>query len=93
MLGALVIGCAQPQPPDAAFTAPTLRGAFEGAFLVGAALNAAQFSDQDTLGAAIVKAQFNSITSSSVIITRTPRRANASIVESSCAGDGQSRRS
>ena len=67
MLGALVIGCAQPQPPDAAFTAPTLRGAFEGAFLVGAALNAAQFSDQDTLGAAIVKAQFNSITPENVL--------------------------
>jgi len=61
-MGALAIGCAQQQPREAAPSPPTLRTAFRGVFLVGAALNAAQFSGQDTLGAAIVKAQFNSIT-------------------------------
>src|SRR5207249_4787381 len=40
----------------------TLRAAFAGAFLVGAALNAEQFSGRDTLGAALVTAQFNAIT-------------------------------
>jgi endo-1,4-beta-xylanase len=40
----------------------SLRQAFAGTFLVGAALNAAQFSGYDTVGTAIVKAQFNSIT-------------------------------
>ena len=60
-LGALAIGCAQ-RPRAAALNPPALRTAFHGVFLVGAALNAAQFSGQDTLGAAIVKAQFNSIT-------------------------------
>lgn len=40
----------------------TLRGAFDGAFLVGAALDAAQVSGRDTLGAAIVTAQFNATT-------------------------------
>ena len=67
LVGALAIGCAQPQPPDLAFTQPTLRTAFEGAFLVGAALNAAQFSGRDTLGAAIVMAQFNAITPENVL--------------------------
>jgi endo-1,4-beta-xylanase len=42
--------------------AGSLRDAFDGAFLVGAALNAAQFSERDTLGAAIVSAQFNATT-------------------------------
>src|SRR5204862_7078453 len=40
----------------------TLRAAFDGDFLVGLALNAAQFSGRDTLGAAIVTAQFNATT-------------------------------
>src|SRR5207247_7963930 len=44
-----------------------LRAAFEGAFLVGAALNAAQFSGRDTLGAALVRAQFNAITPENVL--------------------------
>jgi endo-1,4-beta-xylanase len=42
--------------------ARTLRESFQGVFLVGAALNAAQFSERDTLGATIVKTHFNSIT-------------------------------
>ena len=57
----LALGCARPAASPAP-AAPALRTAFRGVFLVGAALNAAQFSGQDTLGAAIVKAQFNSIT-------------------------------
>lgn len=40
----------------------TLKDAYQGAFLIGAAVNAAQFTGQDARGAAIVKAQFNSIT-------------------------------
>ena len=50
--------CAQPH---------TLRGAFDGAFLVGAALNAAQFSGRDSLGARLVRAQFNATTSENVL--------------------------
>lgn len=42
--------------------ARSLRESFRGAFLVGAALNAAQFTERDTLGARIVKQQFNAIT-------------------------------
>src|SRR5437868_1751579 len=60
-MGALALGCARPAPSPVP-APPALRSAFRGVFLVGAALNAAQFSGQDTLGAAIVKAQFNSIT-------------------------------
>src|SRR2546428_10477716 len=66
-MGALAIGCAQPQPPELVFTPRTLRAAFEGAFLVGAALNAAQCSGRDTLGAALVRAQFNAITPENVL--------------------------
>lgn len=40
----------------------TLKDAFQGDFRIGAAVNAAQFSEQDARGAALVKAQFNSIT-------------------------------
>src|SRR5204863_135408 len=60
-MGVLALGCARPAPSPVP-APPALRTAFRGVFLVGAALNAAQFSGQDTLGAAIVKAQFNSIT-------------------------------
>src|SRR3989440_10281986 len=60
-MGALALGCARPAPSPVP-APPALRTAFRGVFLVGAALSAAQFSGQDTLGAAIVKAQFNSIT-------------------------------
>jgi endo-1,4-beta-xylanase len=59
LLGAVAAGCARPQPG--------LRTIFEGAFLVGAALNAAQFSEVDTVAARIVKAQFNSITPENVL--------------------------
>jgi endo-1,4-beta-xylanase len=66
-MGALAIGCAQPQPPEVGFTPPTLRTAFGGAFLVGAALNANQFSGRDPLGADLVGAQFNATTSENVL--------------------------
>jgi endo-1,4-beta-xylanase len=39
----------------------TLKDAFKDAFRVGAALNQAQFEERDARGAAIVKAQFNTI--------------------------------
>jgi endo-1,4-beta-xylanase len=45
-----------------AATAPTtLKSAFHDCFLVGAALNLRQFTEQDTNGAALVKLQFNSV--------------------------------
>jgi len=69
---ALAIGCAQPQASDGAGTPPlpappTLRAAFQDAFLVGAALNPAQVSGRDTLGAALVRAQFNATTPENVL--------------------------
>jgi len=69
---ALAIGCAQPQASDGAGTPPlpappTLRAAFQDAFLVGAALNPAQVSGRDTLGAALVQAQFNATTPENVL--------------------------
>jgi endo-1,4-beta-xylanase len=39
----------------------TLRDAYKGDFLIGAAINAAQFTEQDARGAAIIETQFNSI--------------------------------
>src|SRR5512146_37819 len=46
---------------------PTLKEAFKDSFLIGAAVNDAQFSERDERGAAIVKAQFNSITPENVL--------------------------
>ena len=47
--------------------APSLKDVFRSAFYVGAALNERQFSGQDERGAAIVRAQFNSITPENVL--------------------------
>ena len=58
----LAAACAQPTASTVAPTPRTLRTAFDGAFLVGAALNSAQFTERDTLGAGLVKTHFNTIT-------------------------------
>jgi len=58
----LATGCAPRRPPDTAPAAPlTLKQAFARAFLVGAALNQAQFSGQDTAGARLAVEQFNAV--------------------------------
>ena len=70
---AVVAACARAapstRPEPAAVRAPdrTLKGAFAGSFLVGAAVNQDQFTEQDQRGAALVKAQFNTITSENVL--------------------------
>lgn len=46
---------------------PSLKDTFKDSFLVGAALNPAQFTEQDVRGAALVKTQFNSITPENVL--------------------------
>ena len=63
LAAAVAGGCApSSRPGPVSLAAPaTLKAAFQGAFLVGAALNAAQFSGQDTAGAALAAAQFNAI--------------------------------
>ena len=58
---AATAGCA-PRPPAPVPAPPTLAAAYRGAFLVGAALNPDQFSGRDSAGAALVAAQFNSVT-------------------------------
>ena len=45
----------------------TLKDAYKGCFMVGAALNAAQFTGQDQAEDAIVRAQFNSISPENVL--------------------------
>src|SRR5437773_4789953 len=67
LLAAVAIGCARVRPVAVGRAPRTLRTAFEGAFLVGAALNVAQFSGRDTAGAALVRAQFNAITPENVL--------------------------
>jgi len=47
--------------PQVASAQQTLKDAFKGDFLVGAAVNANQFSGRDARGAAIIRQQFNSI--------------------------------
>ena len=46
---------------------PDLKDVFKGDFLIGAALNSAQFTEQDAHSAALVKAQFNTITPENVL--------------------------
>lgn len=46
---------------------PSLKSAFKDSFLVGAALNPAQFTEEDARGAALVKAQFDTITPENVL--------------------------
>ncbi len=50
-----------PVPAADATRPSSLRDAFRGAFLVGAAVNEAQFSGRDARGAALVAAQYNTI--------------------------------
>jgi len=53
--------CGRGPAPAAAPAPATLRAAFHGAFLVGAALNEAQFTGRDSAGAALAAAQFDQI--------------------------------
>lgn len=50
-----------------AYAQPRLKDAYKDDFRIGAALNPAQFTEQDARGAAIVKAQFNTITPENVL--------------------------
>ena len=45
----------------------SLKDAFKGKFLIGAALNQAQSSEHDSMGAALAKAQFNTITPENIL--------------------------
>ena len=70
MLAALLL-IGPPRPAhaqaDYAGAPPALQEVFEGAFLVGAALNPDQFYEEDTLGAALVKKHFNAVTPENVM--------------------------
>ena len=46
---------------------PALKSSFKGIFLVGAALNRSQFTEENARGAALVKTQFNTITPENVL--------------------------
>ena len=56
-----------PHTAAQAQSAPALKDAFAGMFRVGAALNANQFFERDAKGAALIKAQFNTITPENVL--------------------------
>jgi endo-1,4-beta-xylanase len=51
----------------AAQDTPALKSAYEGVFLVGAALNPGQFTERDTMGARLTKTHFSSITPENVL--------------------------
>src|SRR5215467_13125790 len=48
-------------------TQPSLKDAYKDCFMVGAALNPAQFSERDQVEDAIIKAQFNTISPENVL--------------------------
>jgi endo-1,4-beta-xylanase len=53
--------------PTASAETPSLKDTFKDSFLVGAALNPAQFTEEDARGSTLVKAQFNSISPENVL--------------------------
>lgn len=59
--------CAPSRTPTAAPTPATLKAAFQGAFLIGAAVNARTYAEQDTQVAALVRTHFNTITPENVL--------------------------
>jgi endo-1,4-beta-xylanase len=61
-LGACAHQAATPAPSQ-----PALKDAFARVFRIGAALNAAQFEERDTAGAALVKRHFNTISPENVL--------------------------
>ena len=68
----VVAGCASGQAPASAVATPAsrtpaLKTVFKDAFLVGAALSPRQFTESDTVAAALVKAQFNAIAPENVL--------------------------
>jgi len=74
LAAAVAAGCSSATP--SATTSPTvspqgatssLKDAYAGKFLIGAALNEAQYTERDTRGAGLVKAQFNTITSENIL--------------------------
>jgi endo-1,4-beta-xylanase len=54
-------------PATSGFAQTTLKEAFKGDFLIGAALNETQFSGRDTNATALIKAQFNTISPEDVL--------------------------
>lgn len=63
LLAALFIaGCDRPEPKSAANEVPALKDVFDGAFLIGAAINPNHYFERDEQGAALVKRHFNTVT-------------------------------
>lgn len=64
---------------------PSLKDAYQGCFMVGATLNAAQFTGQDQAEDAIIKAQFNSVSPENVlkweIVHPRPNEFNFSLAD------------
>jgi endo-1,4-beta-xylanase len=68
MSAAVISACSSPRPAVAPMSeTPRLKDAFASSFLIGAALNPAQFTEHDRRGAALVKAQFNTVTPENVL--------------------------
>jgi len=66
---AVLAACSSGTPSTTATPSPSrsLKDAYAGSFMVGAALNQAQFNEQDQRGVAIVKSQFNTITPENIL--------------------------
>lgn len=60
-------GCARPPLTEVAPVPATLKAAYQGAFLVGAAVNTNMVTERDSQAAAIVRAHFNSITAENAL--------------------------
>lgn len=67
VLATLLASACDPSTDDMTDADPTLKATFADAFMVGAALNPGQFTEDDERGAAIVKEHFNTITPENVM--------------------------
>lgn len=66
LLASLLISCTE-SDMEIEPAIPTLKGAFEGAFLIGTALNGGQIFGEDVEGIKLTKSHFNSITPENVM--------------------------
>ena len=68
MVGALA-ACSSSAPSTTVTpsASKTLKDAYAGSFMVGGAINEAQFNERDRSGVSIVRSQFNTVTSENIL--------------------------
>jgi endo-1,4-beta-xylanase len=66
-IAALSAACGHPSAAPSVGPSSSLKDAFAGSFRIGAAVNQSQFSGRDSVGAALIRRQFNTISPEDVL--------------------------